>query len=206
MSTELRDAKIRVVLDLETAEQTATSVEEKTRRARADEERQERRERLRDRARRPAGRAGGVAGAVAAARGARGRISRAVATLVGIGALVELLGPSIAAFVAELLPEELKKLGLDEKVRDAVNDITEMIISDRLSEVAAGVGAVEGARDLARARILAGQPPTAETFLEDIKAEFLRRRSEKQAEQARNRLTRGFIGEALGKGISDLWR
>ena len=205
MAVNLQDAKITVKLDVEESKKELETVEKRTEDQRREEDRAEKREKARERRSRR-GKTGVLAGAAAGVRGARGRLAGALATIVGIGALFELLAPSIAGFVAELLPESLKKMGLDKVIKDATNAAVAAFDDQVMTRITASLQAVDASKSLQRARILSGQPVTALGVLDDLHAEFRWSRSRAQADRAKDRLTRGFIGEALGKGVSDLWR
>ena len=209
MPVQLKDARITVVLDMAETGAKVESLEKRTVEHRRKVERDERRQRDRERdseRRQRSVRGAAAAGVVGAARGAAGRVASAAGTVIAIGVIVEQLMPAVIAFLTEQLPEAMKAAGVDDWIRERANDVVETLVSDRLSDISAGFGAFGATKDIARAQAVLGQPVTAQDLLDVAQEEFRVRKALDQGSRAQDRLTRGLVGEMVGKAVSGWWR
>jgi len=209
MPVQLKDARITVVLDLRETGEKVDSLEKRTVDHRREVERDERRQRDRERdseRRRRSARGAAAAGVVGAARGAAGRVASVAGMAIAIGVIIEQIMPAVIAFLTEQLPEAMKAAGVDDWIRERANDLVEVAVSDRLSDVSAGFGAFGAVKDLARAQVVLGQPVTSQDLIDEGQAEFRARKALDQGRRAQDRLTRGLVGEMVGKAVSGWWR
>ena len=224
MPVTLKDAKITVKLDMADAEKQVESLEKKTKKARATAKKAKKKKQQiipgsvrvgPNTYRAPNGtlyglKEGGIDSRFKRARwqasGLYSSVKGGAAWVLGMAAFMELLLPMIMAAITEAAPEWVKKTGIPKWLREATNDLVDAVITKRLSEIKAAFGAVDDAKDIARAQSILGEPVTAKGVFGDLELEFETRMALQLAERSRNKVTRGLIGEAIGKWVSSLWR
>lgn len=202
MPVQLKDAQITVKIVTEEAEQKVDSLEKKVDKTGRDAEREERKERERDRQK---NRRQPVVVA-ASGRGAVGRLAQAATTVLAVGAIIELVIPAVVAFVTEALPDLVQKTGIPQQIRELVDDAVQALVTDNLSRISAAFQAVGSTRSRAEALLSIGMVPTAADILEDVQTEYRVRWALDTGKRAQEKLTRGIIGESLGRAVRDLWR